>query len=76
MGTLFRLKAHPGGREDRIVRLSATHYEAWVRAKPQAGKANAAVLGLLAQEIGVSVKRLRIAKGASSPNKIVEVLGT
>ncbi|MBI4677057.1 MAG: DUF167 domain-containing protein [Elusimicrobia bacterium] len=76
MPTLVRVKVHPDSRQDRVERVSPTHYEVWVKAKPEAGRANAAALGLVAAALGVKPKRLRIAKGALSPNKIVEVLGS
>ncbi|MBI5624142.1 MAG: DUF167 domain-containing protein [Elusimicrobia bacterium] len=76
MPTLLRLKVHPDSRENRVQRVSATHFELWVKAKPEAGRANAAALALLASALGVEAKRLRVARGATSPNKIVEVLGT
>ena len=46
-----------------------------MRAEPEQGRANAAVLALLAGRLGVEAKRLRIVKGATAPSKIVEVLG-
>jgi uncharacterized protein YggU (UPF0235/DUF167 family) len=76
MAALFRLKVHPGSGENRCERRSPSHFEIWVKAKPEAGRANGAALSLLAAALGVEAKRLRIARGAVSPNKIVEVLGT
>ena len=75
MEKLLRVKVHPGSREDRIEGKTPTAYEAWVRAKPEQGKANAAVLALLAGKLGIATKRLRIMKGATSPSKIIAVLG-
>jgi uncharacterized protein YggU (UPF0235/DUF167 family) len=71
----MRLKVHPGAREDRLERRAAGGYEVWVRAKAEAGRANAAALSLLARELGCPAKALRVAKGAASPSKIVERLG-
>lgn len=76
MPTLLRLKVHPKSGENRVERVSPTHFEVWVKARPEAGRANAAVLALMAAQLGVAAKRLRIARGASSPSKILEVLGT
>ena len=69
------MKAHPGSRENRIEQKAPTAYEAWVKAKPEQGKANAAVLSLLAGRLDVEPKRLRIIKGATSPSKIIQILG-
>ncbi len=76
MPALFRVKAHPKAREDRLEKRGPDSYEAWVRAKPENGQANAAILALLARELGVPAKRLRIVKGATSPGKIVSLLGS
>ena len=75
MAVFYRLKVHPAAREDRLEVRGTGAYEVWVRAKPEDGKANAAVLALLAAKLGVPAKRLRIVKGAASPSKLVTLLG-
>lgn len=75
MERLIRLKVHPGAREERLERKAASAYEAWVRPPAERGRANAAALALLARGLGVEAKRLRLVKGATSPSKIVEILG-
>lgn len=72
---LFKVKVHAGSREDRLVVRGADSFEVWVRAAPERGQANAAVLALLSRHLGVAAKRLRIVKGATSPSKIVTLLG-
>ena len=44
-----------------------------VRAKPQDGKANDAVLGLLAQALGVAPSRLSLLRGATGRDKLVRI---
>ena len=75
MDRLFRVKVHPDSRENRLSEKGPTSYEAWVKAAAEQGKANAAVLALLAAKLGVEAKRLRIIKGATSPSKIIQILG-
>jgi uncharacterized protein YggU (UPF0235/DUF167 family) len=75
MASLIRLKVHPGAKEDRLVGLAGGGYEAWVRADAEAGRANEAVLDLLAGSLGIERKRLRLFKGARSRSKLVQVLG-
>ncbi len=41
---------------------------------PREGKANQAVIKLLAQQFGVSKSKIRILKGFKSKNKLVELL--
>lgn len=44
-----------------------------VSAPPEKGKANAAVEALLARELGLPVKSVRIASGQASQQKLVEI---
>jgi uncharacterized protein YggU (UPF0235/DUF167 family) len=71
----MRVKAHPDSRCDRLEEKGPAAYEAWVRAPAEQGRANVAVLALLARHLKVEAKRLRIVKGATSPSKIVALLG-
>ena len=75
MERLIRVKVHPNSREDRLEEKGPASYEAWVKAEPEQGQANAAVLAILAAKLGVAAKRLRIIKGATSPSKIIAILG-
>ena len=75
-GPLIRLKVHPGARADRLESRAASAYEAWVRAPAERGLANAAALALLSRALGCPAKSLRLVKGATSPSKIVERLGS
>ncbi len=72
---LFRVKVHAGDKHDRLVSVSATAFAAWVRAKPEQGRANQSMLALLGRRLGVNPKRLRIIKGSKRTNKIVALLG-
>ncbi|MDE2141888.1 MAG: DUF167 domain-containing protein [Elusimicrobia bacterium] len=73
--SLYKVKVHPDARENRLFRKGPDAFEAWVRAPAERGLANAAVLSLLAVELELPAKRLRVIKGAQSPSKIVSVLG-
>jgi hypothetical protein len=72
---LIRLKVHPDARRDRLERRAEGVYELWVRARAERGLANEAALALLARELGCPAKALRLIKGATSPSKIVTLLG-
>ena len=73
--SLYKIKVHPDAKENRLARKGPDAFEAWVRAPAERGLANAAVLSLLAGELGLPAKRLRVIKGAQSPSKIVSILG-
>ena len=69
--TRLRLRVVPGTSRSAVV---GRYGEAWklrVAAPPEAGKANEAVLALLAQALDVSRNDLEIAAGRSSRDKVV-----
>ena len=45
-----------------------------VRTKPEDGKANAAVLALLAEALGIATSRLRLLRGATGRDKLVQIV--
>ena len=44
-----------------------------VRAKPEDGKANAAVMELIADALGVATSRLQLLRGATSREKLIKL---
>jgi len=65
------LRATPGARCEGIA-IGQGKLLVKVRAKPQDGAANDAVLRLLAQALDLPVSRLRLLRGATSREKLVQ----
>ena len=74
---MARLKLHvtPGAREEGIAGWQGQSLRLKVRARPEKGRANDAVLRLLAGHLGLPRARLSIVRGATSRDKLVEVAG-
>ena len=74
---MARLKLHvtPGARDEQIVGWQGDSLRVRVRARPEKGRANEAVLRLLARHLGVPPSRLALVRGATSRDKLVEVEG-
>lgn len=73
--TRLRLRVSPGARRSEIV---GRHGEAWkvrVEAAPESGKANRAVVDLLAATFEISRDRITIVAGRASRDKTVAVEG-
>ena len=66
------LRVTPGARSEGIE-IAAGRVLVKVRAKPQDGAANAAALALLAQALGVAASRLRLLRGATGRDKLVQL---
>jgi uncharacterized protein YggU (UPF0235/DUF167 family) len=66
------LRVTPGARSESID-LAEGHVLVKVRAKPHDGEANAAVLTLLALALGEPTSRLRLLRGATGRDKLVQL---
>jgi hypothetical protein len=70
------VRVQPGARRTRLAgRLASGEWKLAVSAPPEAGRANEAVVELVAELLGVKVKAVSIARGKSARGKQVEVLG-
>jgi uncharacterized protein len=68
------LRVTPGARVES-VEIAAGRLLVKVRTKPEDGKANAAVLDLLAQALELAPSRLRLLRGATGRDKLVQIEG-
>ena len=71
----LRIRVNPGASRNRVDGYDDGVLRLRVTAPPEAGKANAAVTGLLADFLGIPRSRLKIIRGLSSRNKVLEVAG-
>ena len=67
------LRVTPGARSEGIE-IDRERVLVKVRAKPQDGAANEAVLGLLAAALGVATSRLQLLRGATSRDKLMQII--
>jgi uncharacterized protein len=73
--TRVRFRVSPGGRRNELV---GRHGEGWkvrVAAPPEGGRANDAVLELLAQELSLPRRSLSIVSGRTAREKVVQMDG-
>jgi len=69
----FSVRVHPNARKNELVGFSNGIWQVKVSASPVEGKANAAVVALLSELLGVSKSRLSVIKGHTSRNKVIAV---
>ena len=67
------IKVRPNSKEESIKKLSDTNFEICVKEPPVKGKANAAVIKVLAKRFGVPISSVNIIIGHTSRQKIVEI---
>ena len=69
--TLLRVKAVPGASRDTIAGTLGDRLKIRVAAPPEGGKANQAILQLLAKALGLDASSLDLTQGHASPMKTV-----
>ena len=74
MGRLS-LKVVPGSSRDEIVGWLGDSLKVKVKAPPEKGRANEAVVALLADHLGVDPSSITVVSGHGSPAKVVAVEG-
>ncbi|MGL4943905.1 MAG: DUF167 domain-containing protein [Thermoguttaceae bacterium] len=74
-GVVILIAAKAGGRVNAVRGVHDGHLKVSVTTAPERGKANAAILALLAEACGVKPHQLTLLAGETSPRKKVLVRG-
>ena len=72
---VVNVKVVPGASRDRVVGRYGDGIKVQVSAPPEGGKANGAVVELIAGALGVKAGQVRIVRGHTQARKVVEVEG-
>ena len=67
------VRVTPRASRNELRRLLDGSFKVWVTAPPIDGKANLAVIKLLADEFGVSKSAVELVKGAGERDKLFEI---
>jgi uncharacterized protein (TIGR00251 family) len=71
----INVKVVPSSSRDLIVGWLGESLKIKVKAPPEKGKANAAVIGLLASKLGIDKGLIEVVSGQSSPSKVLSIHG-
>jgi uncharacterized protein (TIGR00251 family) len=72
-GTRIRLRVKPGARKTAIVGVHGGALKVAVEAAPEKGRANRAVVRLLAETLDLPTSAVTIAVGETSQDKVAEL---
>ena len=70
---IFRVKVFPNSKTQKVVKKTNNDFEVRIKEKPIEGKANEAVISVLADYFKISKSRVKILRGGKSRNKTVEI---
>ena len=73
--TRLRLRVAPGAARPAVVGRYGDAWKVRVAAAPERGKANEAVLALLAETLSIPPASISLVSGGSSRDKVVELAG-
>jgi uncharacterized protein len=74
-GVYLNVHAQPGARREAICGMHGDALKIAVRKAPEAGRANAAIIELLARELGLSREQLEVTAGQTSRRKRLFIRG-
>ena len=72
-GALLPVRVQPRGRRDEVVGWQGTTLRLRVTAPPTEGRANQAVITLLAEALGVPRSSIELVSGAAGRDKLVRI---
>ncbi|MEH6608805.1 MAG: DUF167 domain-containing protein [Halioglobus sp.] len=73
--TKLKVKVVPGSSQSEVSGWLGDLLKVRVAAQPEKGKANSAVVSLLAKSLGLSKKNVSVTSGKTSQQKVIEVHG-
>lgn len=68
------LKVKPRAKIDKIEKISENVFHVSIKEPPEQGRANEAVISTLAEYFDISRSSIKIISGATSRQKIIEIL--
>jgi uncharacterized protein (TIGR00251 family) len=74
-GTRVRIRVAPGAKRTAVVGRHGAGWKVRVAAPPEAGRANDALVQLLADTLAVPQSSVRLVSGHGARDKIVELAG-
>ncbi len=74
-GLVISVKVRPGASRKGIDGIEGDALKVWLTAPPVEGAANEQLVDVLSEAFGIKKSGIRVIKGLSSRNKVVEVEG-
>ena len=72
---LLHIKAVPGAKRDEIVGALGDRLKVRVSQPPEGGKANGAIVALIAEALGIKPGDIEIVSGHGGPTKTLRIAG-
>lgn len=63
----------PNAKVKKVEKINESHFKVWVKESPVDGKANQAVIKILAEHFSIAPSRISITSGHKTKKKIIEI---
>lgn len=70
---LYKVKVKPESKKQKIVKKKSDEFLVFLKSQAKQGIANKEMIGLLSKYFNTPIFKIKIIKGAKTPNKIVEI---
>ena len=72
---MLEVRVQPKAKRNRVEVVDGLRLKVYVTAAPDGGKANEAVIALLAKQLGVARGSVEIVRGHKNRNKVLQIQG-
>ncbi len=70
----IKVRAKTGQKKESVEQLTPSGFKISVKEKPERNSANARIVKLIAERLGVPAKKVRIVSGHRAPSKLLSIL--
>ncbi|RUM31708.1 MAG: DUF167 domain-containing protein [Aquifex sp.] len=70
---VINVKVTPKAKKEEVKKVSDNQFIVKVKEAPEKGKANERVIELLSKHFGIPKTKIKIVRGATSRNKVIEI---
>ena len=67
------VEAKPGAKENKVQSLNPDHFKVFVTERPEKGKANEALVRILADYFHIPKSKIQILRGETSKKKLIQI---
>ena len=69
----IKVRVKTGQKKENVEQLTPTSFKIFVKEKAERNSANARVIKIIAEKIGVPAKKVRIISGHRAPSKLLSI---
>jgi len=73
MPKIISIRVAPKAKQNKVEKISEKSYKIFTTAAPDKGKANEAIVNMLAKDLGIAKSRIEIVSGFKNKDKKIQI---